>query len=386
MTDTGTPQLEQQLAELTTWTGSAPGLWRRALGSAQAAHVAGRASTVLRRPVPRWLIGTLAAAALVFIAVIVSLPSLWGVRKAATRAAHETPPPAQMAVPYASGDAARQPASFGHPFADLGTQATFGPASGGRVTSAETRARVSFLEGGAQTRTDLTIERQVVRKATIELKAKDVRAAFLMASQLLSEAGGEYIQDSSITGEGVHPEANLTLRVAAERLPEVLNELRQLGEVRMEKVTGEDVTGQVVDLEARLRNEQRVETELLALLESRKDSPLKEILELRGSISAVRQTIEHLTAQRERLGRLVSLATVLVIIRPADATPPVAGGAWADLASALRHSVRDGVHFLTRTLATLVSIVIGGLIWWVLAAIGVIVTVRAYRRRAQGPA
>jgi hypothetical protein len=247
---------------------------------------------------------------------------------------------------------------------------------GGKIAGAFTPPQGASAVAGP------TAERQVIRKATIELKAKDVRAVFLKASQLLSEARGEYVQDSSLTGEGVHTEGNLTLRVAANRLPEVLNELRQLGEVRSEKVTGEDVTGQVVDLEARLRNEQRVETELLTLLETRKNSPLKEILDLRASIAGVRQTIEQLIAQRDRLGRLVSLATVLVIIRPTDAPPPVEAGLWTHFESALRRAVNDGTRFLTNTVAGLLSVLIGGLIWWILLIVAILV-VRAYRHRAR---
>jgi hypothetical protein len=235
---------------------------------------------------------------------------------------------------------------------------------------------------GAANESPPVVERQVVRKATVELTSPDVRAVFLKACQLVSEAHGEFLQDSSLTGSAEHMEAHLTLRIASDRLSNVLNELRQLGVVRSESTGGEDVTGQVVDLEARLRNEQRVETELLTLLEKRTDAPLKEILELRSSIGGVRQTIEQLTAQRERLGRLVSLATVLIIIRPANAPVPTQAGLWSHFVSALHHAVRDGTHFLADTVAVLVSVLIGGLVWWLLVIV-VVVAVRAYRRRAR---
>src|SRR5262249_2016955 len=39
-------------------------------------------------------------------------------------------------------------------------------------------------------------DRVVVRKATIELESPDVRAAFAKAAMLVSEAGGEYVQES----------------------------------------------------------------------------------------------------------------------------------------------------------------------------------------------
>ena len=107
--------------------------------------------------------------------------------------------------------------------------------------------------------------------------------------------------------------------MAAGRLGEVLNALRELGEVKSVRKGGQDVTTQVVDLEARLRNERRIETELLALFDQRKDATLEEILKLRDKLGEVRRQIEQLVAQRQRLSRLVSLATILVIIRTPDA-------------------------------------------------------------------
>ena len=226
-----------------------------------------------------------------------------------------------------------------------------------------------------------SMDRQIIRKAMIELETVDVRAAFLKAMQLVSAAGGEYMQDSAITGQEERTQANLTLRIAAARLSEVLNELRELGIVRNERLGGEDVTAQIVDLDARLRNEQRVEQEMLDLLEKRTDAPLDEILSLRSHLSGVRQQIETLTTQQKHLARLVDLATILVIIRPPveDTSKPEQSEEQtlgAHFRESMSDSWRGGVLFLADTIAGLVSIVIGGLVWWILA-IGVILLVRS---------
>jgi hypothetical protein len=224
--------------------------------------------------------------------------------------------------------------------------------------------------------------RQIVRKATVELLTDDVRAVFLKAAMVLSEADGEYVQESSITGSGETAQANLVLRVAADRLSEVMNALRELGEVRSEQVTGQDVTAQVVDLEARLRNEQRVEAELLELLEKRNDAPLKEILELRNTLSDVRGEIERLTAQRQQLGRLVSLATVLVIIRTDESQERPADFSIATyFGDGVVQAWQKGLIFLADTFGVLLSVLVGGLIWWILLVL-VFAAIWRYRRRS----
>ncbi len=225
--------------------------------------------------------------------------------------------------------------------------------------------------------------RHVIHKATIELTTPDVRAAFLKAGLILNEALGEHVQDSSLTGTGNDATGALTLRVVASRLSDVCNALRDLGVVVSERREGQDVTGQVVDLDARLKNERRVEQELLALFDQRKDAPLKDVLDLRQKLSEVRFSIEQMVAQREHLGRLVSLATVLVIIRTGEkpAEEPKDDGLWHYFGVSIKHAWRAGLRGLADTVAALVGIFVGGLIWWILLIVALLILRRYVRGR-----
>jgi hypothetical protein len=246
----------------------------------------------------------------------------------------------------------------------------------------ESRDGLGGSEGsGAASLTD----RQVVRKATVELKTPDVRAVFLKAAQLTSEAGGEFVESSSLSGTDREAQASLTLRVAADRLDKVLNELSALGTVASEQSTGEDVTVRVVDLEARLANERRFEAELLELLDARLDSPLRDVLEMRRQIGAVRQSIEFLEAQRQKIARLVELATVLVIIRHEDPPPqPTREGASPGryFLTRIEGAWRAGVRFLADTLGWCLRAAVGGLVWWV-GLMAVAILARSWWRSAR---
>jgi hypothetical protein len=359
-------KLESDLARLTVWDGGAPDLWRAALA---AASVAG--TKTARWFASRWALGAfgMAAALVVFVAL---LPSL-------SRSRLRTYEPKSAAIPSAPS-LAKSEAFLSPSFGDANDVAR-NAGGEGRFSNDNTESIPSHHFGTPSTpgggsgavqspASHATAGRQIVHKATIELLADDVRAAFLKAGQLASEAHGEYVQDSALTGaDDKQLQANLTLRVAAERLSDVLNELRQLGKVRSERTDGEDVTSRAVDLDARLRNEQRVEAELLDLLESRKDAALKDIIDLRANLASVRNVIEQLTAQRQNLARLVSLATVLVIIRPSDtpAVPPPTGiGAY--FGDAISTMWQKGLRVLADTLAMLLGALIGGLPWWILLA------------------
>ncbi len=233
--------------------------------------------------------------------------------------------------------------------------------------------------------------RHVIRKATIELKSPEVRGTFAKVGLLVSEGEGEYVEASTLSGAGASSIGQLTLRVSAARMSLVLNELRGLGMVTSESAGGEDVTDKVVDLEARIRNEQRVEGELLELLKKQSDATLKDVLELRGEIDRVRERIEQLVGQREKLGRLTALATVLVLVRAEDAPPAVTQGALGEfVAKAVGDSWKRGVETLIGTVAFLVRLIVGGLVWWLLlvglVTAAVVLRRREVRRRASEPA
>jgi len=227
--------------------------------------------------------------------------------------------------------------------------------------------------------------RFIVHKANIDLRCTDVRTTFLKVGALLSEAQGEFVETSELRGEPGLETASMTLRIAVPRLSSILNSLRELGAVIGESRTGEDVTTAVVDLEARIANEKRIEDELLRLLDTRRDAPLADVLEVRKELHEVRFSIERLEGQRQRLARLIDLATVLVILHPEkDTATTVRSGDSIGkvLSDHVERSLRSGLLALVETVAWIVRVAIGGLIWWVLLA-ALIIAVRASRRTAE---
>lgn len=115
------------------------------------------------------------------------------------------------------------------------------------------------------------------------------------------------------------------------------------------------------------------------------------MLKLRSEISRIRQGIEQLVAQQQRLSRLVSLATILVIIRPPPPevkpvepeTQPERPSVMSYFGGALGDSWHGGIRFLADTLAGLLGVLVGGAIWWIALVIGLL-TLRQHLRRKAG--
>ncbi len=364
------PALEANLRALTTYAGEPTALWRDALDQHAARRVAPRSRLKLA-------ITLISAAAIIVLAVGIMLPSFESVHLGRRFSVGS--------VAIESADSLFAPDASTHA-RDLG-QGEWN----------ETRARTAPSQYAAKSvpgdetlseRAKLDSSRSVIRKATLELAVPDARDTFAKCQHLLRLDLGEFVEGSTLTGQGNEARAQLTLRVAASRMDEVLNSLRTLGKIDSENATGDDVSAQVVDLDARLRNERQVECEVLKLLESRKDAQLKDILELRDKLSSIRASIEQLQGRRDTLGRQISLASILVLIRPDSSEKPVAkpSSLFDGFSNEMSNAWTGGVSALTQTIAFLIRIMVGGLIWWLLLAGAIAIARRAIHRWIPDPA
>lgn len=390
MSEENPVQLENALRSLTEWQGETGALWRKALNATPRER-----SRFVRSLIERPFMTAVAACVVLAFGmsiVMMLIPSLSAARERSipvADSAYKKSEPVPLSSPgLVMGKGGRFVAEAQVPGdfrkGDDPSRTTIradvnsaieqaGPRGAGLPDSA------SQAEAGEN---EAALNRQVIRKATTELRTADVRAAQLRIAHMIREAAGEYVQDSSTSGSGADTQAHLTLRVTAERLGAVLSEIREYGEVLSEKLEGEDVTSQMVDLDARLHNEERVEAELLDLLARRNDAPLNEILSVRSSLGQVRQSIEQMKAQRARLSKLVSLATVLVIIHPVEVAPVAQPrtGIAAYFQEQFGRAWRSAVRTLADTLIGFMWVIVGGAVWWLLLAVALWIAIRKMRK------
>jgi hypothetical protein len=113
--------------------------------------------------------------------------------------------------------------------------------------------------------------------------------------------------------------------VPARSFERALAEIEGLGRVESENVTGQDVTQEFVDLEARLRNFRSQEAVLLRLMD--KANTVTDTIRVQGELQGVQLEIERLTGQLRYLEDQTSLATLTVSLAEAGAVGPKPAGA-----------------------------------------------------------
>jgi hypothetical protein len=231
----------------------------------------------------------------------------------------------------AGGDEMR--AASGTPAAvgsgDMGAAAGSGGAAGGSVGAAPL----------AQPDAVPPASDRIIRRAELSLEVKrgTFSRAFDEASRVAARHGGFVAGSTSATNEGELASGSLTLRVPAAAFDAARADLGRLGKVERQQLSGEDVGGQLVDLDARLASLRAQEDALRTLMG--RATTVGQTLEVQNQLFAVRQQIEVLAGQQAQLRDAVQLSTITVAL----AEPGVAATRPAEGAEGLARSFERAV-------------------------------------------
>lgn len=152
--------------------------------------------------------------------------------------------------------------------------------------------------------------RQVVRRAELSVRVKSVEAAEKQVRTAVDAVRGYLDSATSSDLASDNPKMDLTVRIPVESFDDFLAKVESFG-VRLSKtVSSEDVTTQLVDLEARGKTLAAQEDTIRAML--RQARSLNTVIELQDKLTEIRTTIESLAAERKALGGLATLSTVKI--------------------------------------------------------------------------
>ncbi len=194
---------------------------------------------------------------------------------------------------------------------------TFGSASGGDdggnpVPAAEPETGSSLEYGTDTTGRTLAIrdDAKIIRTGSLALQVDDVAKA-IAAGRAAIDALGGYVGASRESNHDDQPNATITYRIPVDRWDDALTALRgHARKVVEESTDAVEVTDQLVDLGARVRNLQASESALIAI--TAKAEKISDVLEVQARLTEVRGQIEQLEAQRTSLQDRVAFATLEV--------------------------------------------------------------------------
>ena len=216
--------------------------------------------------------------------------------------------------------------------------------------------------------------RRVVRTAELSLEtpSPDATQGRLVA---LAEGRGGFVVSSDTARSRAEDGAEnvvvtVVLRVPSGAFDATLGDLRAIaGHVSDEKVTGQDVTEEYVDVEARIQAQRAIEAQYLDVLTQAKTIP--DILAVQQKLGEVRTEIERAEGRRRYLADQTSLSTFTVhLARPIDALDASGPGFGASIAHAAHDAVDVSIgiiHGLIRLVGVLLPVaVLLGLPAWLI--------------------
>ncbi|WP_248896610.1 DUF4349 domain-containing protein [Haloplanus halobius] len=221
-------------------------------------------------------------------------------------------------------------------------------------SGAEERAANDEGGGGDGGSADATARagRSIIRTGQVQLRVDDYETARSNLTAAV-EARGGYVSGSSQQvherGDDAWTSGRVVLRVPAEDFAEMMTVVERQGHVRESRTSTQDVTDQVVDLEARLENLRAERDRLRTLYDRANDT--EDVLAVERRLSEVQTEIEQTEARLQSLQRQVAYSTITVEMSEPRPDRP-APDHWYDtpILSAFLESVH-GVGVALRALA-----------------------------------
>ena len=235
---------------------------------------------------------------------------------------------------------------------------------------------------------------KIVRTGTIDLEVKDVTVALRTARDAIIAMGG-YVGASNTSNQGDQPVATITYRIPVSRWEDALDVLRALNgqttKVVAEQTQAVEVTGAVVDLQARIQNLRASEIALQDI--ASKTAKVSDLLEVQAQLTAVRGEIESLSAQLKDLTDRADFATLTASFQVPVVAVEVATKDWdpstvvdeasASLVDVLQALTTAGIWFVIVWLPIILVLgILAFAVAWALRRVGLL----GSRRHPDGPA
>ena len=222
-------------------------------------------------------------------------------------------------------------------------------------------AQVSLNQAGQSQTMAEAMDRKILRDANLTLEVGAPADAQRKISSIAESVGGFVVTSESKqrqVGDGKQElEVNLVIRVPASQFGSALDQIRSAGRVTAEKITGQDVTEEFIDLEARIKTQKALELQFLEIM--KQAHKVEDALEVQRQIADVRTEIEKLEGRKRFLENRASLSTITVSLLSPTAIAVNTTGFGRDIRQAVADSVdvaRAIVLFLIRFVIVMIPV------------------------------
>jgi hypothetical protein len=171
-------------------------------------------------------------------------------------------------------------------------------------------------------------QRKVIRTGALAVRVDSVEEAETKVTDYVDSLRGYIENASSQNLNGTTPSMTMVVRIPQSKYSEAMATFEKLGTRLSKDSQASDVTQQVVDLDARLKNLRTQEETYRAILRSA--NKVGEIVDVQERISAIRGEIESMQAQRDALSKLAALATINLRLQQRPPVEDAVSSGWIE--------------------------------------------------------
>jgi len=219
--------------------------------------------------------------------------------------------------------------------------------------------QVSLSEVDKAESTNEAADRKIIRNADITMEVDSTTDAQQRVTSIAESNGGFVVTSEAKQRANVDPakrtlDIKLVVRIPASRFGSALDQIKQLaGNVSQANVSGQDVTEDFIDLEARIRTQKALELQFLEIMKQARK--VEDALEVQRQIADVRTDIEKLEGRKRFLENRSSLSTITVNIQAPKVVEVVnPTGFWRTV----RDSVTESLELASEMLLFFIRFVI----------------------------
>jgi len=203
-------------------------------------------------------------------------------------------------------------------------------------------------------------DRKVIRESDVSLQVKDVRQS---ADTIISQASkiGGYMVNSFFNNPSEAPSATVTVRVPATKLQDFLSFLRSHGvKVVSESLSGQDVTDQYVDIDARIATLVQTKTKFEQILAQATE--VSDILTVNREIINIQSQIDSYKGQQQYLDKSAQSSRVTIYLSTDAFSLPYAPSETWRPEVIFKQAVRSLVSNLRKAGTALIWLVVYGVV------------------------
>jgi hypothetical protein len=211
-------------------------------------------------------------------------------------------------------------------------------------------------------------DRQVISTAQLDLQTRNLDDTINRATTIVVDAGGYVFSEAASLTSAQH--ANVVFKVPPDRFPDVIARMGRLGTLVHRNIGTQDVTGRVVDLDARLEAARTSADRLRELLAN--SGSVGDLLNVESQLTTREGQVDSIAGELAAVRAQVDLATVTLDVTP---TTRHAAAEPASPRPGFSRGLRAGSHAFAETARVMEAVVgvllpflpialLGLALWW----------------------